>query len=371
MSRIFELFGYPLSDQSAQTDAQRRSARCPFMGLPCDGGGNRPQSNIRLKTNPELAAYFSPDVGQQVASGVCSLQLNDGQTPWIICPRRLLFLGKSGEDASKRAHQSYAENLLLRYSDFPVGSRVGVWSEVKMKYEASEDKSFDYTFDYVLMQLSTVSQKQVEQETGQPWLKLRKRLQAHGYAIIEQEGENYVEGFPVGPPLLVEIMTSSTSGGNKDKRTTIPMAFEDALLRDEHQAPGINYRQVWARMVSQLIVKSEVGLAWGGKTIWVLQDRLVDYISRSTALDVRAFRSDQTNEVNMLAFAFDEEASSSGGLGDLMFMRQGQLYSGPIQPPKATHEPSFQDMIRTAVTPPVSALFWSLSGKAPANILHR
>jgi len=45
------------------------------------------------------------------------------------------------------------------------------------------------------------------------------------------------------------------------------MAFEDAVLGKPHQGPGINYRQVWARMVSQLVVKSEVGLAWGGKTI--------------------------------------------------------------------------------------------------------
>ncbi|MGI9057395.1 MAG: hypothetical protein ACR2H5_02350, partial [Ktedonobacteraceae bacterium] len=49
---------------------------------------------------------------------------------------------------------------------------------------------------------------------------------------------------------IIEIMTSSTSGGNKDKGTTISGAFQDAILGRSHRGPDINYRQVWARMVS-------------------------------------------------------------------------------------------------------------------------
>jgi hypothetical protein len=50
-----------------------------------------------------------------------------------------------------------------------------------------------------------------------------------GYALAKRGIQEYVEDFPKGPPTVVEIMTCSTSGGNKDKRTTIPMAFEDAI----------------------------------------------------------------------------------------------------------------------------------------------
>ena len=80
------------------------------------------------------------------------------------------------------------------------------------------------------------------------------------------------------------------------------------MLGKEHKAPGINYRQVWARMVSQLIVKSEVGLHWGGKTIWLVQDVLVNYICSSTALDIKRFLAEHTGEVNMLSFRFGAEA---------------------------------------------------------------
>jgi hypothetical protein len=48
-------------------------------------------------------------------------------------------------------------------------------------------------------------------------------------------------------------------------------------------------------MVSQLIVKSEVGIGWGGKTFWILQDALIKYISESTNLNVREFLTEKTS----------------------------------------------------------------------------
>ena len=83
-------------------------------------------------------------------------------------------------------------------------------------------------------------------------------------------------------------MTSNTSdGGNKTERSCIPQTFEDCMLGNKHKAPCINFRQVWARIASQLIVKSQAAIAWGRKTIWVLQDILANYISSSTALDLK------------------------------------------------------------------------------------
>ena len=36
-------------------------------------------------------------------------------------------------------------------------------------------------------------------------------------------------------------------------------------------------------MASQLFEKSEVAEAWGGKTVWILQDVLLEYVEQATA----------------------------------------------------------------------------------------
>ena len=50
--------------------------------------------------------------------------------------------------------------------------------------------------------------------------------------------------------------------------------YAAGLLDERGQSPGVNIRQVWARMASQLIVKSEIANEWGGSAIWVVQDAL-------------------------------------------------------------------------------------------------
>lgn len=265
-----------------------------------------------------------------------------------------------------RAHQDFAESLLIRHSGFPSGTKLGVWSEVKLRYATGEGrarKSFDYTFDYVLMPTESVELSEIEESIG---LKEAKLL-GSGFALTMRNGVSYVENFPRGNPLVVEIMTSSTSGGNKNKRTTVAQAFEDAILKgnDGHAAPGINYRQVWARMVSQLIVKSEAGVHWDGKTIWVLQDVLTDYISSSTALDLQGFLSRETSEVNILSFSYgDAYRTERGGVAEL---GRGELFSGPVRPPGASSEQGFQDMIRAPVVPPKSSLIRALAVKRMSN----
>lgn len=162
-------------------------------------------------------------------------------------------------------------------------------------------------------------------------------------------------------------MTSSTSGGNKNVRTTIPMAFEDAILGKSHNASGINYRQVWARMVSQLIVKSEIALSWDGKTIWVVQDLLVDYICASTALNVRQFLSENTSEVNMLSFSYGTAFEITRGVVELS---NPQLFADIMTsaPAKSSQPmPSFQDIIRAPICPPLARLIVALARRKPIN----
>lgn len=268
--------------------------------------------------------------------------MRENEAPWIVCPRRLFYVGKNIPWSTINK----AAKLIFELSKFSKGSVIGAWSEVKLKYEGKTkdgDKFFDYTFDYVLMPLGKVSESKAQELSG-----LTKR---EIEATFRRTGLSY-EKFPVGAPVIVEIMTSSTSGGNKRERTTIANAFEDAILGKPHKAPGINYRQIWARMVSQLIVKSEVGIAWGGKTYWLLQDTLINYISQSTALNLKVFKNSKVNEVNIIGLSYGGNFGTKKGV---IGLEKLELYAGPITSGKS-NDSSFSDMIRAPIKPPKSAL---------------
>src|SRR5260370_2717671 len=358
MPQIFEIFSYPIADHSDAANGSRRQAKCAFMRRDCDGGGNRYLSDVDLRNKPELRRLFPGR--DKVRAGVCSIKLGSAGVPWIVCPRRLLALNRSADAAA--TYQENSERKLLSLTGYKRGTRVGVWSEVKLKYKessASSKKRFDYTFDYLLVPLGRVKAAALEFIIGKPFNKIRPRLIKNGYTLSARDDGPWVEDFPIGNPTIVEIMTSSTSGGNKEKRTTVPMAFEDAMLDKPHNAPRINFRQVWARMVSQLIVKSEVGIGWGGKCIWLLQDVLIDYIFESTALDIRSFLSANTSEVNMLGFSYRNRYESANGVIQLT---AGELFAGPMAPP-GVHQntPRFQDMVRAPIRPPMSRLLSDVS----------
>lgn len=365
MPRIFEIFGHPLADQTPATQQARQSAQCPFMDRDCDGGGNRELSRIDLTKHPQLQAIFPARTN--VAAGVCSIQLRDNEPPWIVCPRRLLVMGR--EAVGTRRHQAWTENYTLQQLGYPSGTRLGIWPEVKLKYTetvAGRRMSFDYTFDYIVMPITSTRINDLSHLAGEAPAVIRGLLQTAGYAIARRAGDTFVEDGPSGVPSIIEIMTSSTSGSNKNNRSTIPMAFEDAMLGRPHAAPGINYRQVWARMVSQLIVKSEVALHWGGKTVWIVQDKLVDYIDASTGLNMRQFLAQQLSEVNMISFSFGTTYRQSYGVIDL---QNAQLFAGMIAPttPNQQHQPTFSDMIRSPALPNLQRLLALLVRKAPAN----
>jgi hypothetical protein len=144
-----------------------------------------------------------------------------------------------------------------------------------------------------------------------------------------RNSEYWIDDFPTDPLIIIEVMTSSTSGGDKKKRTQIAMACEDAILHGmAHNAPGINYRQVWARMVSQLIVNSQVALAWGGKTIWLVQDVLADYISKSTALCLPEYLTDRLDEVNILSTSYGNAITEK--TNGVIELKETRLFAGPI-----------------------------------------
>lgn len=357
MSKIFELFGYRLDRWNDDAAANRARAWCPFMNRACDGGGNRYLSALNLDKNPTLSEYF-PGL-RIVQAGVCSLQLQEGQQPWIVCPRRLLSL--KGEVES--TYQQYVRQQVASCSGLLPGKCYRVWSEIKMKLEAANDddemKSFDYTFDYLIAGSVRRPLDQVCDMVEFSPKKVLRLAQANGLTLAFRNGETWIEDFPGDVVTIIEVMTSSTSGGDKNKRTQVAMACEDAI-RDpsKHNGPGINYRQVWARMVSQLIVKSEVGTAWNARTLWLIQDLLADYISKTTALNLDNYRADTLDAVNILAFGYGD--LNRAGSEPIVPLTESTLYSGPVS--EGT-ERGFIKIVKMGAAPKMKSLWRSLLQK--------
>lgn len=360
MSKIFELFGYQLNVWNAEAEANCAKAWCPFMDATCDGGGNRYLSAIDLHNHPEFAVKF---LGKQVVqAGVCSLQVRKDEQPWIVCPRRLLSLRErqSGID-----YQQYVKTQLAKHMGLSIRKSYRAWAEVKMKVDTSTDdeqeKSFDYTFDYVIADSRKIPLSEAAKIIGRTERVAQNIAEKNGFTLAKR-GEFWIEDFPADPVVIVEVMTSSTSGGDKKKRTQIGMAFEDAVLNGgNHNGPGINYRQVWARMVSQLIVKSQVGMAWNGKTIWLIQDVLANYISSTTALNLAAYLSECADEVNILAFGYGDIDSLTGSNG-ILSLQDSNFYADPINKGAigGSESGGFVDIVKIGAPPPKDQLWRSL-----------
>lgn len=334
------------------------------MGQACDGGGNRYQSFLHLdvRKDRELVTFFNGKT-KDIPAGICSLLTSD--YTWIVCPRRLFVLDKG---VSHTSHEDFCESLLRRFAPFPLPCKVGVWSEVKIKYseksdhEDDSDKMFDYTFDYIICPThpkilsETATQHRITER------KLESVLTQNGYTLASRGGCKYIEEYPDGQPLVIEVMTSSTSGGNKAKGTTIQNAFRKAILGQPHEAPGINYRQVWARMVSQLIVKSQIGKAWGGQTVWILQDTLAAYISNTTDLNLRKLISQALKEVNILSLRYAGQSNTG-----VRSLEVDNLYAGQIPPIHG--DTDFNKLLQAASIPPKALLELKLLNKRPRTII--
>jgi hypothetical protein len=367
VSKIYELFGYCLDAWGEAADANCKKAWCPFMDAECDGGGNRHLSAIDLRTHPELAKKFPGK--QLVQAGVCSLRVREGEQPWIVCPRRLFSLR---ENSSRLNFQDHVKQQLSKYMELPQGGNYRAWSEVKMKVGTTTDdeqeKFFDYSFDYVIAGSTKILVSEAAKIINRSEKATQKVAEDNGFTLAKR-GDLWIEDFPSDPVVIVEVMTSSTSGGDKNKRTQVGMAFEDAVLNpSNHNGPGINYRQVWARMVSQLIVKSQVGMAWNGKTIWLIQDVLANYISSSTALNLSKYLAKQSDEVNILAFGYGTNINNKSIIDKILPLENSNFYAGPIVAgvTEDTERGGFVEIIKIGAPPPKEHLWRSLFLKSPS-----
>ncbi len=223
MPVVAELYGQPLEESGMDLDTCRR-AWCAFTESVCDGGGNRDMARVEAH-DPTLGHLFAQFLGRQtdgwLPCGVCSVRTTQGNM-WAICPHRLFSFGPNGVTGR---HSALARKV-FRLAGFQSGEQVSVWSEVTLREKGTGGGSFSYRLDYVLRGAE-----------------------------------------PDAPPIIVEVMTCSTSGGNRARGTDIKSAFKRAVLfahtpaKEEVKCPGVNTRQVWARMASQLVAKSEAANA--------------------------------------------------------------------------------------------------------------
>ncbi|MXW11941.1 MAG: hypothetical protein F4Z73_03520 [Synechococcus sp. SB0668_bin_13] len=95
--------------------------------------------------------------------------------------------------------------------------------------------------------------------------------------------------------------------------------YATGLFTERRNSPGVNTRQVWARMASQIIVKSEIANKWGGRAIWVVQDTLMSYIGAQTGLKLEKLLSAswKAGEINVISASLTSPSDFS-------------LYSGPV-----------------------------------------
>ncbi|MDE2790522.1 MAG: hypothetical protein OXI81_08885 [Paracoccaceae bacterium] len=116
-----------------------------------------------------LAPFYDRSVGQKdgyIPCGVCSVA---SVRNWAICPRRLLTF-----DAQVPSlQQSHLLSRILNLARFQSGDVVRIWSEITVSFRTADQK-LNYRLDYVLKADKT-------------------------------------------PPVIVEVMTASTSGGNKKR----------------------------------------------------------------------------------------------------------------------------------------------------------
>jgi len=314
MPVIFELFGFPVSDRSKLADTTRRAAFCPFMETRCDGGGNRNQTKIHLnEREPLLFEFFDKEV-HAVIPGICSITA--GEDIWIVCPRRL-FAARNTSSSIPLVNYAFQphERAVLLQTDLPRGHDIGIWSEVYVKQQV-EDAEINYHFDYVVVPLIQSTLRSFLQSFGLTGTSLTEEIAKFSQQMRQKgyypKGARTVEDLPVRLPMMekpyiFEVMTASTSGSDTENETDIRSAFRNAILNNAHESPGINKRQVWGRMVTQLFAKTALAHAWGGQTLWIIQDELLKNIELTTLLRTSKIISKDGGNIDLIIMHYEDQ----------------------------------------------------------------
>jgi len=323
MPTINEVFGFSPNDESGTANEARYNALYPFTGSNCDGGGNRHQTRINLQTS-DLRSSFHPGLSS-VVPGVCSIQHAD--KTWIVCPRRLLGFApiRDGVLPSQVLHEHEQQALLA--AGLPAGVELGVWPEVYLNY-GDDESAINYHFDFVVSRLHrgkslnsilTSYPEMAEDEKAMLLSVAKKSRYVTGRMNRDTEAEYYPD---LDSPYIVEVMTASTSGSDTNAGTDIASSFTNLILGKSHACPGINKRQVWGRMATQLFAKSALAESWGGKTIWIVQDELLSNIELTTKMSTSTHSGVSAgNPINFVSLGYQQNG------GDAPLLRVNGLHT--------------------------------------------
>lgn len=317
MPTIFDLFGFPIDDRSKQAETTRKSRQCPFMKDICDGGGNRFQTEIILTPAEPLTEYFNSDI-DRVVPGVCSILA--GKDIWVVCPRRLLAARHTGQGlpSINQALQLYERDLLVS-AGLPKGIRIGLWSEVALKQHV-DDADINYHFDYIAAPLVEKTLEQLLRELSLTPEQIIVELKS--MTDVAKKNGYYPKGVrnpsdvsillpDMTTPYILEVMTASTSGSDTKNKTDMRNAFRNAILYNSHTSPGINKRQVWGRMVTQLFAKTALAKQWDGRTVWIIQDELLRNIELTTRLKTETIADNTQHNISLVVMHYEVSPEDS------------------------------------------------------------
>lgn len=222
MARIGELFGVRVDEAHLTDPAQHWVNRhCPFTNRVCDVSANRGDRaffdrNGTAITEADRQVYLQHYLNSDIPLGICSVstqrRFESNSKPWIVCPKRMMDL--------RDAPPIILPEVKAMIPIAP-GSDVRCWWEFKFaSNDETEDATggarfFEFTFDYILMEVD--------------WSEGRQHPRL------------------VGAPYILEIMTSSTRGGGLTEHMADVLALRPQRpLRGAVKSPYTpNYRQVF------------------------------------------------------------------------------------------------------------------------------
>ena len=144
-------------------------------------------------------------------------------------------------------------------------------------------------------------------------------------------------------------MTASTSGSNTENSTDLRSSFRNAILTSEHKSPGINKRQVWGRMITQLFAKTALAYQWNARTIWLIQDTLLQNIELTTRLSTTDLNNNPQQNINLATMSYQNQGNVNQ---ELNF--QSVITGDSGVNPEGNN--SFTDILLAKVNPPTIQL---------------
>ena len=96
------------------------------------------------------------------------------------------------------------------------------------------------------------------------------------------------------------------------------------------------------------------------------RDLLVDYISKTTALNLSDFLASRKGEVNIISGGYGDNVDPLKRRGEFALVDDVKLYSGPVSSGSSSKK-SFSDIIKLGGTPDIAELWKKLIQKKPCG----